>query len=317
MHTQKKSSRPSGFTIVELLIVIVVIAILAAISIVAYTGIQNRARASEVSSALSQAKKKLELYKVDNSTYPTSGNLASAGVTSNDGSFQYTSDGSTFCLTATSGTVSYTATNTTTPGPGGCAGHGQGGVAAITNLSANPSVETNTSGWSKQEASGSASSLTRDTTQGYTGSASARYAYQTIGTNSSYPRWIAGGQATDQPVGSYTMSAWVKGPDGGHVILCPVVGSATWACGAPLNLSSSEWRQVSVGVATTAVATLSSYLRPVGASGSTLTGIPGDYWIDAVMMTSGSDMHTYADGSSLNWIWNGTANNSSSTGPAL
>jgi prepilin-type N-terminal cleavage/methylation domain-containing protein len=32
-----------GFTIVELLIVIVVIAILAAISIVAYTGIQNRA----------------------------------------------------------------------------------------------------------------------------------------------------------------------------------------------------------------------------------------------------------------------------------
>jgi prepilin-type N-terminal cleavage/methylation domain-containing protein len=31
----------SGFTIVELLIVIVVIAILAAISVVAYTGIQN------------------------------------------------------------------------------------------------------------------------------------------------------------------------------------------------------------------------------------------------------------------------------------
>jgi prepilin-type N-terminal cleavage/methylation domain-containing protein len=35
-----------GFTIVELLIVIVVIAILAAISIVAYTGIQDRARNS-------------------------------------------------------------------------------------------------------------------------------------------------------------------------------------------------------------------------------------------------------------------------------
>ena len=33
----------SGFTIVELLIVIVVIAILAAITIVAYNGIQNRA----------------------------------------------------------------------------------------------------------------------------------------------------------------------------------------------------------------------------------------------------------------------------------
>ena len=43
-----KSPR-SGFTIVELLIVIVVIAILAAITIVAFNGIQERARASAVS----------------------------------------------------------------------------------------------------------------------------------------------------------------------------------------------------------------------------------------------------------------------------
>ncbi|MDB5165339.1 MAG: Fimbrial protein, partial [Candidatus Saccharibacteria bacterium] len=43
-----------GFTIVELLIVIVVIGILAAITIVAYNGIQNRARVSSVNSALTQ-----------------------------------------------------------------------------------------------------------------------------------------------------------------------------------------------------------------------------------------------------------------------
>lgn len=41
-----KQKQHPGFTIVELLIVIVVIAILAAISIVAYTGVQNKAKAS-------------------------------------------------------------------------------------------------------------------------------------------------------------------------------------------------------------------------------------------------------------------------------
>lgn len=53
----------SGFTIVELLIVIVVIAILATISIVAYTGIQTRANASAVLSDLKAAEKAFNAYK--------------------------------------------------------------------------------------------------------------------------------------------------------------------------------------------------------------------------------------------------------------
>ena len=61
----------SGFTIVELLIVIVVIGILAAISIVAYNGIQARAQASTIRSDLNGAIKKLEEYKVLNDKYPT------------------------------------------------------------------------------------------------------------------------------------------------------------------------------------------------------------------------------------------------------
>lgn len=313
-----KHYRPSaGFTIVELLIVIVVIAILAAISTVAYRGIRERARASEVSSALAQAKKKLELYRVDHSTYPTTGSLASAGITTNDGSFQYTSDGATFCLTATSGTVSYSASNTTNPTQGGCAGHGQGGVAAITNLAMNPSLETNSNGWSRGDTSGSVSSLSRDTTQGYAGSASAQFTYQTIGTNSNYPRWITSGQAADQPAGNYTVSAWVKGPNGSYLTLCPAIDSSTQACSAPLSLSSTAWQQVSVAVTSTATATLSSYLRPVGSNSSTTTGTLGTYYVDAVMLISGTSGYTYADGSSPNWIWNGTPNNSSSTGPGL
>ncbi len=69
----------SGFTIVELLIVIVVIAILAAISVVAYTGIQERAITSTVKSDLSNFVKKIEIAKIDKGgLYPTSSELTSA-----------------------------------------------------------------------------------------------------------------------------------------------------------------------------------------------------------------------------------------------
>lgn len=71
----------TGFTIVELLIVIVVIGILAAISIVSYNGIQNRTRLTAVHTDLSNAKKKLELYKSEYGRYPESNTeLASAEI---------------------------------------------------------------------------------------------------------------------------------------------------------------------------------------------------------------------------------------------
>lgn len=68
--------RRSGFTIVELLIVIVVIAILAAISIVAYNGIQNRSKTTSSKNAAAQVQKKIELYNASTGAYP-SNNLTS------------------------------------------------------------------------------------------------------------------------------------------------------------------------------------------------------------------------------------------------
>lgn len=64
----------SGFTIVELLIVIVIIAILAAITIVAYNGIQQRARNSQTATTIQAYKKALIQYAIEHQAYATSGN---------------------------------------------------------------------------------------------------------------------------------------------------------------------------------------------------------------------------------------------------
>lgn len=62
--------RRTGFTIVELLIVIVVIAILAAITIVAYNGIQEQTKNTKTVNAVAAWVKALQLYKADNGVFP-------------------------------------------------------------------------------------------------------------------------------------------------------------------------------------------------------------------------------------------------------
>lgn len=68
-----------GFTIVELLIVVVIIAILAAITIVAYNGIQVRANNSAAQQTLNTLAKKIHTYYTLKGNYPvatTKANLA-------------------------------------------------------------------------------------------------------------------------------------------------------------------------------------------------------------------------------------------------
>lgn len=59
--------RISGFTIVELLIVIVVIAILAAISLVAYNGIQSRGKIARATSEINQLQKAIVIARTQES----------------------------------------------------------------------------------------------------------------------------------------------------------------------------------------------------------------------------------------------------------
>lgn len=85
MSVTTKTSR--GFTIVELLIVIVVIGILAAITIVAYNGIQTRARDTIRIHDLKSLQKVVEAYKAQNDVYPlpASGSMVWTGNCSNFG----------------------------------------------------------------------------------------------------------------------------------------------------------------------------------------------------------------------------------------
>jgi type II secretion system protein G len=78
-----------GFTIVELLIVIVIIGILAAITIVAYNGIQTRAKNTQRQSDIVTIAKALEVYYADKGQYP-----AGSGSTTINASWSTTADAS-------------------------------------------------------------------------------------------------------------------------------------------------------------------------------------------------------------------------------
>ena len=311
----------SGFTIVELLIVIVVIGILAAITIVAYRGVQSRAQAAAVSSALQQTSKKLALYAVDNGAFPVS--LATVGISNASGvAYQYSVNNAitpqTYCVTATNGTTSYNVTSTTSPSNGGCAGHGVGGVAAITNTVVNPSFETNLTDWSTGNAT-----LTQTTSWASSGTNSIVVTPNNASSSDSYIT-AGGGQGGMRmgmvAGGTYTLSARLNIPvsltgstdplRAARITAWQNAGGYSYQS-AGGNTSAGDY-SLSVTFTLAAGAT-EAFIRLY--NGALQGG--GAVRYDSVMLTSGPNQYTYADGASSGWVWNGTANASTSTGPPL
>ena len=164
----KKTS--SGFTIVELLIVIVIIGILAALIVAVYNGIQQRAAVATLQTDLRNAAKVLEEARIDNNDqYPLSfpGTYkTSAKVTLN---LAETGDSSTFCINGSyEGLTEQWKYDKTTDGlqSGSCSGQiisgsDVGGGGTKINYVANPNF---TSGWALYKQAGTASTSTRSGT---------------------------------------------------------------------------------------------------------------------------------------------------------
>lgn len=127
----------NGFTIVELLVVIVVIAILATVVIVAYNGIVGRARETAVKSDLRGAADTLETESASSGSYPATDAAAnsgrglpkSAGIT-----YQYSFQplDNSYCLTATSaylpGRAWHVSSSEGAIKDGACGGHSVAGA---------------------------------------------------------------------------------------------------------------------------------------------------------------------------------------------
>ena len=306
------SRKQTGFTIVELLIVIVIIGILAAITIVAYNGIQNRARTSAAQSLASQTNKKVLAYQASEGSYPA--DLSTAGITDTT-NLQYSVNNSSnppsYCLTAANGNVSYfLGSAQPTPQSGGCAGHGQGGAGAITNMAVNPSMAS----VSNVSSAGAPGSNAVVATGGFSGNSFVRRTFSGAGTAGLYFNPVT----TITPGTTYTASVYVRSSISTSIRMNIEWKTSTTTLsssgGSFAAVGPSGWTRISstgTAPATADRVTLTAY-----ASGS--PWVLNDYQdIDAGMLTEGGSLTAYADGDSANWIWNGTANNATSTGPAL
>lgn len=150
---KQKRNGSKGFTIVELLIVIVVIAILAAFTTAVFGSMQQRATKSALDSALSGTAKRLQLDKVTRGSFATALSDIQNSTDSNQGGidYQYTSDGSTYCITATLRNIArYVCSADNTIADGAWSGHD----APVTGPITDPVVHTQTDSFSVTQPAG-------------------------------------------------------------------------------------------------------------------------------------------------------------------
>lgn len=317
------SKNNPGFSIIELVLVIVVIGVLTAISYVTYNNVQKSAQTAAVKEDLTGLAKDLRVYYIRNQTYPTDisqlGNRATTGT-----NYQFTAYGSTYCVTGTNGITSYKISNTNqSPQQGGCPGHSVDGVTPIRNLATNPGMEASTDNIN-------AVNVARyRTTWWKAGGSYSLYIFPTSQTSSdSYVNLggDAGGMRLGMQAGkTYTLSVVQKIPDAITSTLHPNAGKIQ----ATYRVGSGSYQSVTAGPGNVAgqrtisltftlpAGTTEAYLRLYhGGRDDPEIYVSEEVYYDNIMLTEGSTVYSYADGNSSNWIWDGAPNLSSSRGTA-
>ncbi len=288
MVYKEKQNTPLGFTVVELLIVIVVIGILATIVVVSYTGIKQKAVETSLKSDLTNVLTQLKMDQVNDNQYPSTLNNANDGkgvTASPDTTYQYTVDNSAnpqaFCVTATKNNLSYKIDQDGDPIIGGCPGDIVLGTPSILN----PSFELDTVGNLSYPAEWTKYGMTGNVYEGVSSDFS-KYGTKSFKISQASVDMDGGlrTRVTGIKIGQkVTVSAWIKSGSGvanASLVLCTTQNGLTGSQTVDANQADNVNGRFSATIDSIDQTAVDVFIG----QGSFGYSSQGDVWFDGIMV---------------------------------